>query len=436
MDTFCIHPWTRLRVEPGAAGVCCAFRGDKISKDGAPMLPTQHSIGEIWNCDEMRGIRRDMVEGRKVAGCEECYQNEASGGTSMRVRDNKTWEDGWLNDERTSIEQLKSVAAENDFRLPSLPVSLEVDTGSLCNLKCRMCHGAVSSRIARDPVHATWALDAFAGTPYHNEATAPWSPPIVRFPKQSFINDVASYVEKVRRIYLIGGEPTLVKEIRGVLQQLVDSGHAPRIELALVSNGSVTSSWLDLTRHFSKLQLAVSIDGFARHYEYIRYPYRWESLVRNLETFKAMPHVNLGGAVTLQANNMLNITELFRFLDAAGIGFYCYPIYMPRHLSIWAMPAEIRRLASERLRDYGERDCLPQHRDMVLGLANQTAPGVEHCDPALLRQFMMFTNDLDASRGQSIKHADPELTAALERAGFPWIDTVLHAGQRFPNATA
>jgi hypothetical protein len=53
-------------------------------------------------------------------------------------------------------------AHESDFRLPYLPVNMEVDTGSLCNLKCRMCHDGVSSRIAADVVHRSWANDQYA----------------------------------------------------------------------------------------------------------------------------------------------------------------------------------------------------------------------------------------------------------------------------------
>jgi hypothetical protein len=30
----------------------------------------------IWNSDEMRNVRRDMVAGRRVSGCAECYQEE------------------------------------------------------------------------------------------------------------------------------------------------------------------------------------------------------------------------------------------------------------------------------------------------------------------------------------------------------------------------
>lgn len=390
------------------------------------MLPDRHSLEEIWNSDQMRDIRRAMVEGEEVPGCKECYENERTGGTSMRTRDNQTWEQGWLNEAGTSIAALKQEAVDHDHKLPFLPVSLEIDTGSLCNLKCRMCHGAVSSRIAKDPVHGTWSLDAFSSE-YHDETLAPNQPRFIRFPTKSFIVDVDSYVDQVKRMYFIGGEPTLVREIRDVLERIVQSGRASEMELALVSNGTITGSWLDQAEHFKGLQLAVSVDGFGPNYEYIRYPYRWPKLAEHIETLRAMPKISIGGAVTLQAYNALNIVDLFRYFDSKSIGFYCYPIYNPRHLSIWAMPATVRRVASERLQAYAETECLPQHRDMVLGLAHQTAPGNEPVDDKLIRQFMLFTNDLDLSRSQSIHEVDPELVRLLDQAGYPWIDDTLYA---------
>src|ERR1700756_3790022 len=105
----------------------------------------------------MRGIRRDMVDGKRVAGCAECYQEEKGGGFSMRMRANANWESGWLNEEHATIASLKILAVANDYRMPVLPADIEVDTGNLCNLKCRMCSDSVSSRIAKDPVHRRWA---------------------------------------------------------------------------------------------------------------------------------------------------------------------------------------------------------------------------------------------------------------------------------------
>ena len=160
-DTFCVHPWMHLRLQAGGeAQVCCRYRTN-ISQDGSPLSLETHTLDQIWNSNEMRGIRHEMVSGQRVAGCAECYEEEMRGAISMRLRDNAAWENGWLNDKRLTIGHLKSQAPQLDFRLPTLPANIEVDTGSLCNLKCRMCHDGVSSRIATDRVHSSWATDQY-----------------------------------------------------------------------------------------------------------------------------------------------------------------------------------------------------------------------------------------------------------------------------------
>jgi MoaA/NifB/PqqE/SkfB family radical SAM enzyme len=431
-DTFCIHLWNHLRLDAETdAHVCCAFQGGKISQGGCPMSLQRHSLEEIWNSDMMCNIRRDMVHGRRVNGCGECYTAEARGGMSMRMRDNANWKNGWLNEGRMQIDNLKSDAAENGFRAPTLPALIEIDTGTLCNLKCRMCHDGASSLIAKDPVHSSWAADQRSGEPYHHEGAHPRNAKLRRFLplKASFERELSRRPGDIKRLYFIGGEPLLVRELPVLLEGLADSGQSRDIELAIVSNGTVAPSWLSLASRFRRLELAISIDGFEKHYDYIRYPARWDDLTENLRRFKEMPNVLLSGAVTIQVNNALNITDLFRYFDTVGIAFYAYPLQIPRYLAIDALPAAARRLAAERLRAYASSDCLPQHREMVLANAAQMEPSEQVLDMRLLRDFMLFTNDLDTSRNQSIRETDPELLDLLAGAGFAWTQETLHAAR-------
>ena len=127
-DTFCIHPWSQLRLQSnGTATVCCQFNSGLtvISDDGSPLSLERHSLADIWNSEEMRSIRRAMVDGRTIPGCRQCYADEAKGVVSMRTRDNSSFETGYLNPTKQTIDQLKSLAVSHDFRLPTLPVSIE-----------------------------------------------------------------------------------------------------------------------------------------------------------------------------------------------------------------------------------------------------------------------------------------------------------------------
>jgi hypothetical protein len=150
-------------------------------------------------------------------------------------------------------------------------------------------------------------------------------------------------------------------------------------------------------------------------------------LANHLQTFKNLPNTSLLVRATIQINNVLNLTHLFRYLDSAGIAFTGYLLDYPYHLAVSALPASIRRLAAARLTEYADCDCRPEHHALVQSFVSQIESGDDAGNPDRLRDFMQFTNDLDASRGQSIHRTDPELVELLEQAGFPWLHDTLHA---------
>jgi MoaA/NifB/PqqE/SkfB family radical SAM enzyme/SAM-dependent methyltransferase len=423
-DSFCIHYWDHFRIEGnGEASVCCAYEGGAVAQDGVPMSLERHSLTEIWNSDAMCELRRETSEGRRVPGCRQCYADEARGGVSQRVRDNTAWEGGWMNPDRLTERDIAAPAAKNDYRLATLPKLIEIETGNLCNLKCRMCDGKTSSLIAKDLVHHKWSEG-------HRDRDV--APSAYSLQRPVSVTSLATELAKdtggqVKRLYFIGGEPLLVREVRGLLEGLIAAGHAHEIALSFVTNGLVVPRWLSLTAQFHRVDFAVSVDGIGDHYEYIRYPGRWSELTQRLQQIKELPNTNLIVTSTIQMNNALNITDLFRHLDSIEIPFTAYLLHWPQHLAATALPTSVRRLAASRLREYGERDCRPQQRALVLSLASQFEAGDDAVDPDRLRDFMLFTNDLDASRGQSIHRTDPELVERLAQAGFPWQDELLHA---------
>jgi hypothetical protein len=246
-------------------------------------------------------------------------------------------------------------------------------------------------------------------------------------PIETLVEELAKdTASRIRRLYFIGGEPFLVRELPRLLERLVAVGRARQISLLFVSNGTIVPEWLSLATRFNRVDLSISIDGYADDYDYIRYNGHWSELAHNIGLFKEIQNLGLMATTTVQVNNMLRLVSLFRYLDSVGIGFTGYLLHYPRFLAVNILPSSIRRLAAARLTEYAETDCRPERRALVLSFAAQFEAGEEAGDPDLLRDFMLYTNDLDASRGQSIHRTDPELVALLEQAGYPWIDEHLH----------
>jgi MoaA/NifB/PqqE/SkfB family radical SAM enzyme len=423
-ETFCVMPWLYLQLfSQGDVKPCCKFK-DFITKGDARMSVYKQSLEEIWNSDDMRTIRRAMVSGDRVPGCVACYQEEESGGLSLRKTRNRDWQLGWLNEDKIDIDVLKARAISDDYRLPTTPSWLQLDVGNLCNLKCRMCCGYSSSRIDRDQVHSKWN----GGAPADRERLPGgkrW------FEDKNFIlSELFHNPEQVKQLEFLGGETLLIKEVGDILECLIDAGVADNIVLMATTNGTVINSpWLGLAERFKELSLNVSLDGFGKYYEYIRYPARWSTVTGNIEILKKRSRMRLTAIATLQAYNALNIVDLFRYLDSIALDFYAYPVSHPPYLSPTLLPPRARRLAIERLWSYAEGDCLAKNRELVLGLANglEKADGREAFDENLMRAFMLFTNDLDITRGQNFRETHAELLELLTDAGFTWTNEIFHA---------
>jgi hypothetical protein len=151
--------------------------------------------------------------------------------------------------------------------------------------------------------------------------------------------------------------------------------------------------------------------------------------MRNIEILRKRSSTWLMAIATLQAYNALNIVDLFKYLDSIGLDFYAYPVSHPPYLSPTVLPPRARRLASERLRSYAAGDCLPKNRELVLGLAGglENAGSPEVFDENLMRAFMLFTNDLDITRGQNFRDTHGELLELITDAGFTWTNETFHA---------
>jgi MoaA/NifB/PqqE/SkfB family radical SAM enzyme len=230
----------------------------------------------------------------------------------------------------------------------------------------------------------------------------------------------------LRELYFTGGEPFAVRKLPEMLEYLIDLGAAPQITLSFSSNATIANeALLQALAAFSQVNLWLSLDGTGPVYEYIRYPGRWEQIEENLGYLGQLRNANIVVTPVVQLFNILTITDLFRFCDSKGLPFYVSRNYNPKTLTIEMLPECGRRLAAGRLAAYLP-ECRPHLRPQVEALIGDLTRTRELLAPETFNNLVLFTNDLDASRGQSIHETLPELVALFEEAGFSWGD-----GRRF-----
>jgi hypothetical protein len=130
----------------------------------------------------------------------------------------------------------------------------------------------------------------------------------------------------------------------------------------------------------------------------------------------------------VQAYNVLDLVPICRFCDEHDLDFTLLNlIQTPERLKVENLPLNVRRLAAKRLQDYADNGCRPQFRDQVVSLASYIGSPDIVPDTRLLREFMLFTNDLDARHGQSMQDYLPELHALIVESGFAWTGETRYA---------
>jgi MoaA/NifB/PqqE/SkfB family radical SAM enzyme/SAM-dependent methyltransferase len=416
----CIIPWTNFVVRPdGTAGFCCEV-GPPLTLDGTtPGHITRDGLDALWNAPEIVDVRATMARGGKPASCSVCWKREAEGGISRRILMNGSYR-AWLG---YAIERLPEIGAESGYRLDGAAQHFILDMGNVCNLKCRSCSGFSSSRIAADRVHAAW----------NGQDTSPDE--VIRVNGVRWSDDIDALgamlevaAERDITVTLMGGEPFLMPNVWKLLSRLVESGVSRRIYLSLLSNGQQLHPKLaETVPHFRGANVSLSIDGHGRLYEYLRHGADWNTLVRVIDRLRAMPDVALLAVVTLQNYNVLGMVELLRFLDDYGVRVAYNAVNDPGRLAHSCLPAGVRRVAERRLRHYLEHECKAENVEVVRAFCHALEPVNDAFDPERFEEFMEFTNDLDATRGETLRDAAPELWSLLRASGVEWSNARRHA---------
>lgn len=239
--------------------------------------------------------------------------------------------------------------------------------------------------------------------------------------------DLLRSPDTLRRLYITGGEPLINDRVKAVLDHMIDIGAAAHIDLELSTNCThIDPRFIDRLGQFHKLTLLLSLDSVGEAFEYIRYPARWDVVDKNVRFLAGNGNHCIVPPV-VQMYNIFGITDVFRYCDELGFEFTMNILHSPARLSIANLPPRARAVAAERLMQYHDQECHPNRRGMVHWLATYLLDNDKPADLKALREFMLFTNDLDVTRGQSFRAIHPDLVRLMAEDGFEWTDEIAYA---------
>ena len=420
--TFCPYPWISIMTQPtGTVSWCCVARDNFKQDDGSMVdLNRGHKIEDVWNSNHMRKIRKQMIEGDVVKGCEHCYDLEDMGFPSYRTNYIRDWFE--YSGKGEEIHDIIERSINNDYRVEEAPMYLDFRLGNMCNLKCRMCQPQNSSQIQKeykkienaDPDAAQFIKDNFTWGQFVDELTNWEDDP-------EFLRQVEEWLPGVVKLYFTGGEPTIIERVYWIMEKCVEMGIAKDIELVFNSNmTNIQKRFLDLVEQFKSVLMCISVDAYGHENEYIRGASHWSRVEKNLRAYCASDVV---GTVlfspVIQIYNVLTITKLLDFIESLEIeyGREVFVTFLicdyPTSLDFRNCPEQVREVAAGRLEQWLQRSKVLKNRPENVQSIEATIKALKENRKENWRQelltFGKYTDMLDKQRKESMEEALPEL---------------------------
>jgi sulfatase maturation enzyme AslB (radical SAM superfamily) len=404
----CVLPWTQFYMDTdGQSRPCC------VADD--PPLHTQHDLRsneelmQAWNHPQFRKIRQEMLNGLRPPECWKCYDREDSNLTSYRQQSNLMFP-GELDRIAKCGDPGGSVSGNLraiDFRLDNI-----------CNLRCRMCHPRYSGGLRRE-----W--DALGLECGEKNTYIGW------LEHDAFWQDLFANSPDLEHVTIAGGETLLSRRFHWLLDHLIERGISYRISLHFHTNLTVVDeSLLRKLEKFKAVNMRVSLDGTGSVNSYIRHLSEWEKLTANailVNQWAKWPFVRVFMNVTVQAYNLLNISELIDF-SLSLENFRppkLQPIQEPAAFLVSTLPQEIRERALGRLRPYLQLSDFPKSwtsfdKKMFHRSLTELISYVENIrGQAGFRDLVARTRAHDRYRKQSVHDFLPELSHLFNDEGSP-----------------
>lgn len=395
--TFCSLPWVNLSVDPdGKVKPCCVSTDFITDEYGKPYNLGYNDLSQIYNSDSFKEIRRQMLTGEKVKGCQKCYTEEEFAGTSSRLTYNRMFN---VNNPKVTVDDINIKYFDLRF-------------GNLCNLKCRTCNSTASNQIGKEMQEI--GLEKIKDFGYLNLSDMnSW------YKTEIFNTNLNSQLKNIRVVYLTGGEPTLSEENKNFLMRLANVNKNVTIKIS--SNlTNLNKDFYKLLSEFKKVIFFASIDGYKEIQEYLRYPSNWEQIDKNLQSLLTLKNVKLYATPVIQIGNLNKIVELFEYLSsfnsiARKMVIEIDPLYLkyPSYFDIINLPLDYKLMCWNKIETWLKNSKYQSEnfKQKIMGIKEKCL--IDQKGLTELRNFKIYNNILDQHRNHYLKDVNLELFEIL-----------------------
>ena len=351
-----------------------------------------------------------MIHNRQIPDCQYCYDMESRKAKSSRQ---------WANERyfNSQIERSVQFSIENQGQVNEWPNSLELRLSNYCNLKCHSCWSLSSSQLSSE--REQWLKDE--GIPewlkknWLFEKGKTNFPSIRDLPEGSlFEKSFRKMAPNLRRLYISGGEPTLIRAYEKVLEYLVNIDNTD-LELSLTINlTKVSKKFLALLKKFSNVEVSCSIDGFQLANNYIRYPSKWPVISKNFETLRQnLPQANIVIYSVYSIYNSFSLMDLCEWVEGLSPSPPALCISWLRHPEYLRVENLPKNLKNQVLKKWNVFMKNRQFKNPLTQSNMESLPDLLAKEPEdrekLFNLFLSYTKFADKKRNINLKDYIPEL---------------------------
>ena len=312
LDNFCVLPFVSMQIRSDSTlSACCMNGGSAKTKTGDDVYLYRDSLEEAVKSDYFVDLRNTLERGERHWSCGRCYSDDDIGIRSRRKNENENHAH-WIENIKRGV-------------YPDHPLVFDLNLGSLCNLKCRICGSTSSSKWVQEYVdlfgedHIPRGNAELRAMPVEESRAL-----LMNWPEKNpeFYVTLRKWMANAERLEFFGGEPMLNKRHFELLRQAVEMGGAKNQVLRYATNGTVFPEEIveKYWPHFKEIHLNISVDGIGRQFEYQRFGANWEKVLANVERYKRLGFVKwVSINISVSTFSIYNLPDYHQFWNERGI---------------------------------------------------------------------------------------------------------------------
>ena len=375
--TWCPQILTGISLQSDGLAPCCEFNSPRIKAN---------TIQDYKQSATYKKLLQNMQDGEWHPGCIRCKEREANGQRSQRLKEVKN-QAALLNmHDVESIDFQKFYDVHNNDQY--LWVNLQ--PSNKCNQACVMCWTGSSSKLEEE---------------VRENPNTHWLKMIPTFHQYNDISDLASHRHPKGRIYLSGGEPSIMKDVIKYLDSI------PNPEEVQIDFNSNFQSWnpkfWEILSRFKRLYIMASIDAVGEAAEYHRYLSNWNIVESNVLQVKDMlPQAHLKISPTWTMLNIWKLGDLASWCEKHELNSSIANVALNKHFSITQIHGDYK----QKLKDIFDKSYFARDEN-IKGQFNSLHSTVDASSfsKTNFEALCSYVENIDMIRGTDYKKVFPEL---------------------------